>query len=53
MRERDDILTRSGRFALVDAGGPGEHAAFARDVRAGLLAHPKRLPCWYFYDSEG
>jgi dimethylhistidine N-methyltransferase len=28
-------------------------AAFARDVRAGLTATPKRLSCCYFYDREG
>jgi len=27
--------------------------AFARDVRAGLSATPKTLPCKYLYDSEG
>ncbi len=26
---------------------------FALDVRAGLLAEPKTLPCTYFYDAEG
>jgi L-histidine N-alpha-methyltransferase len=28
-------------------------AAFAEDVRAGLLAHPKRLPALWFYDALG
>ena len=28
-------------------------AAFAEDVRAGLLAHPKRLPPRWFYDALG
>jgi L-histidine Nalpha-methyltransferase len=28
-------------------------AAFAEDVRAGLLAHPKRLPARWFYDALG
>ena len=28
-------------------------ADFAADVRAGLSARPKRLPCKYFYDDEG
>jgi L-histidine N-alpha-methyltransferase len=28
-------------------------SAFARDVRAGLLAQPKRLPPLYFYDALG
>lgn len=26
---------------------------FAEDVAAGLLAHPRRLPCRYFYDARG
>jgi L-histidine N-alpha-methyltransferase len=26
---------------------------FAKDVREGLLADPKTLPCKYFYDEEG
>jgi dimethylhistidine N-methyltransferase len=26
---------------------------FAGDVRTGLTAERKRLPCWYFYDDEG
>lgn len=26
---------------------------FARDVRAGLTAGPKSLPCMYFYDEDG
>ncbi len=28
-------------------------AAFARDVHAGLTAHPKQLSCCFFYDEEG
>ena len=28
-------------------------AAFAGDVRAGLLANPKRLPARWFYDALG
>ena len=32
-------------------GRPG--ADFAGDVRAGLTASPKRLPCLYFYDERG
>ncbi len=42
------------RFTLiVHAGEEALRAAFARDVRAGLTASPKRLPCCYFYDDEG
>ncbi|MBI3911412.1 MAG: L-histidine N(alpha)-methyltransferase [Armatimonadetes bacterium] len=36
------------------ADNPDEHlAAFARDVAAGLTAHPKCLSCCYFYDHQG
>ena len=55
--ERDDgaTVTPSGeRFTLVvDAGVNGHLEAFARDVKAGLTAVPKALPCRYFYDREG
>jgi L-histidine N-alpha-methyltransferase len=37
--------------ALVDEAPP--LAAFAGDVRAGLLAQPKRLPALWFYDALG
>jgi dimethylhistidine N-methyltransferase len=41
------------RFTLL-ASAPRNHlAALARDVRTGLLARPKWLPCKYFYDAEG
>ena len=32
---------------------PSPLAAFAEDVRAGLLARPKRLPALWFYDALG
>ena len=38
---------------LLDDAADERLAAFARDVAAGLLASPKRLPCCYFYDREG
>jgi len=42
------------RFSLsVHAGKSTLRARLARDVRAGLTAVPKRLPCCYFYDEEG
>lgn len=53
MRGSWGILKVSPRLSLADVGGDDLHAVFARDVRAGLLAQPKRLPCWYFYDQEG
>lgn len=42
-----------GRFNLVAMPAGQRLAAFARDVRAGLLRQPKTLSCCYFYDQEG
>jgi L-histidine N-alpha-methyltransferase len=53
MRDREDVVTGPARFTLLEVASAGPRAAFARDVRAGLLARPKRLPCCYFYDAEG
>jgi L-histidine N-alpha-methyltransferase len=41
-----------GGLRIVNANGddPGD---FGADVRRGLLASPKRLPCRWFYDDEG
>ena len=48
------LLPSQARFTLiVDGGAEVLRAAFARDVRAGLTASPKRLPCCYFYDVQG
>jgi len=42
------------RFALsVHTDADTLRSRFADDVRAGLTARPKRLPCCYFYDDEG
>ncbi len=42
------------RRATIDAPPGGASSAdLARDVRAGLLAPTKRLPCVWFYDEEG
>lgn len=38
---------------LHEAGEAELRAAFARDVRAGLLGSPKRLPPVWFYDAAG
>lgn len=55
--DRDDGVTvapSDRRFSLVvDAGVDGQPETFARDVRAGLTAVPKSLPCRYFYDRDG
>ncbi|MCS7311433.1 MAG: L-histidine N(alpha)-methyltransferase [Acidobacteria bacterium] len=42
------------RFRLIEVLGPEQALArLAQDVRAGLTATPKYLPCRYFYDDEG
>lgn len=42
------------RFCLIESTSPEQALArFAQDVRAGLTATPKYLPCRYFYDDEG
>jgi len=44
----------SSRFGLIEHTLPEEaRARFAQDVRSGLTATPKYLPCRYFYDDEG
>jgi dimethylhistidine N-methyltransferase len=43
----------ASRLVILD-GALGDHVReFAEDVRAGLGAAPKALPCRYFYDDEG
>ena len=41
------------RHVPLRALTPSPLAAFAEDVRAGLLARPKRLPALWFYDALG
>ncbi len=41
------------RFRLIATSASNRLAALARDVRQGLTATPKHLPCCYFYDAEG
>jgi dimethylhistidine N-methyltransferase len=41
------------RFTLLAGAPQDQQAAFARDVRAGLLARPKWLSCQYLYDAQG
>jgi L-histidine N-alpha-methyltransferase len=45
--------TLGQRFRLIARPAADRHAAFARDVVAGLGASPKRLSCCYFYDADG
>jgi L-histidine Nalpha-methyltransferase len=41
------------RFTLAAIDPPGPEASLAEEVRAGLTATPKRLPCRFFYDEAG
>ncbi len=38
---------------LISLDRRARRAAFARDLRAGLAAVPKEIPCRYFYDRQG
>ena len=44
---------RAGRFTLAALGPINPAASLAEEVRAGLTATPKRLPCRFFYDEHG
>jgi L-histidine Nalpha-methyltransferase len=41
------------RLTLIAGKTSDRLAVFGRDVRKGLTANPKHLPCCYFYDGEG
>jgi L-histidine Nalpha-methyltransferase len=41
------------RFTLIGLPAEKRRVRFARDVKAGLTASPKTLPCCYFYDRLG
>ena len=40
-------------FTLIESGTAADVANFGTEVRVGLIAFPKRLPCRFFYDREG
>ena len=48
-----ELPTDSDSLTLIAAPESRSGADFAGDVRAGLTACPKRLPCLYFYDERG
>src|SRR5438045_580004 len=52
-KKRMPITGMPERLKLEEFDQNGHRAAFAQDVRAGLTAVPKRLPCRYFYDAQG
>src|SRR5438477_5341944 len=41
------------RFTLIGLPADKRLARFSGDVRSGLTASPKELPCCYFYDRLG
>jgi len=47
------ILSSPERFQLIAVPASSQLASFARDVRIGLTASPKRLSCRFLYDQEG
>ncbi len=47
------VPLQSGYTLIVEAGVDGHPEVFARDVRGGLTASTKSLPCRYFYDRAG
>ena len=51
------VSAKASRFTLIDYGFDGgqnrAREEFAREVKAGLLAKPKRLSCRFFYDRRG
>ena len=49
----DRVLRQGGACAGDEAAAAPADARMARDVRRGLTATPKSLPCTYFYDARG
>jgi dimethylhistidine N-methyltransferase len=47
------IGSRGAARADLEAPATPADSSFARDVRDGLTASPKSLPCVYFYDARG
>ena len=47
------VVAPEGRLVIREAQPTVPAATFAAEVRAGLAAQPKRLPCRFFYDAAG
>src|SRR5438105_11931406 len=47
------LSAANDRFTLVGLPAEKRLARFSGDVRSGLTASPKTLPCCYFYDRLG
>ena len=46
-------MFQNTRFSLVELNTDQHLESFASEVRAGLTAKPKRIPCRFFYDEAG
>ncbi len=46
-------MLRNARFSLIELETDQQLESFASEVRAGLTATPKRIPCRFFYDEVG
>jgi uncharacterized SAM-dependent methyltransferase len=46
-------LLRNARFSLVELDTDQQLESLASEVRAGLTATPKRIPCRFYYDEAG
>ena len=46
-------MLQNNRFSLVDLNTDQHLESLASEVRAGLTATPKRIPCRFFYDEAG
>jgi L-histidine N-alpha-methyltransferase len=44
---------RADRFEIIDCGNTAAQEEMKREVREGLTARQRFLPCKYFYDSRG
>jgi uncharacterized SAM-dependent methyltransferase len=47
------VVAPEGRLAIREVPPTVPEATFAAEVRSGLAARPKRLPCRFFYDDAG
>ena len=46
-------MLQNSRFSLIELDADQHLESLASEVRAGLTATPKRIPCRFFYDEAG
>jgi len=51
--QRQGRLLQDNRFSLFELNTDRHLESLASEVRAGLTATPKRIPCRFFYDEAG